>query len=363
MLKIGLIGNWGHHVHVLEETDAMGDASVVGIAPGFEGEDLSSLESRYGRTATRYADHLAMLSKEQPDWAIISTRLDRIAGLAMDAAGSGCHCICEKPLALNHGDLERLWSAVESSRTQCVAMLPNRNQPVLAAARLAVESGRIGRVKLLNARKSYKFSGNRTGWIAKRESYGGTLPWIGIHALDFIESVLPVPFAGLSAMHANVAHPQDPECEDICAMNLRFQNGALATVSVDYLRPPSAATHGDDWLRIVGTEGSIEAAMERSQCLIVDKDGHSEISSFPERQPYYPPLMRAFPRTELVGPADATRRSFYLTHIALCARDAADTGTIIDGLSPPWDRDLKGSAENNAGVQKYAALHQSGHRG
>jgi predicted dehydrogenase len=159
------------------------------------------------------------------------------------------------------------------------------------------------------------------------------LPWIGIHALDFIESVLPVPFASLSAMHANAAHPEDPECEDICTLNLRLENGALATVSVDYLRPKAAATHGDDWLRIVGTEGSVEAAMERSRCTIVDADGHREIVDFGERHPYYPPLIRGFPKAGSAGPGEATKRSFYLTHVALRARDAADTGTIVDDLA------------------------------
>jgi predicted dehydrogenase len=336
-VRVGIIGNWGHHVCVLEETDLCSDISIVGLAPGFEGEDLSSLHATSGPLAKQYENHLEMLSEQQPDVVLISTRLDRISDLAIDVANTGCHSICEKPLALNHGDLARMWEAVTANRTQCIAMLPNRSHPVLAAARCAVDAGRIGEVKLLNARKSYKFSGPRTGWLARRASYGGTLPWIGIHALDFIDSVAHVPFTSLSAFHANVAHPLDPECEDVCTMNLRLANGGLATVSVDYLRPPSASTHGDDWLRIVGTEGSIEAAMERNQILVLDRDGHGEIVPCAEREPYYPPLMRAFPKAGTAAPTEETSRSFYLTHVALSARDAADTGTLVDNLTPDWN--------------------------
>ncbi|TVQ22855.1 MAG: hypothetical protein EA382_11275 [Spirochaetaceae bacterium] len=107
------------------------------------------------------------------------------------------------------------------------ARICRRWRPGTATPRRAVESGRIGEVKLLNARKSYKFSGSRSGWIATRAGYGGTLPWIGIHALDFIDSVLPVPFTSLSAMHGNLAHPEDPECEDVCTINLRLESGTL----------------------------------------------------------------------------------------------------------------------------------------
>lgn len=335
-MNIALIGNWGHHVCVLEETDARPDFRIVGLAPGFEGEDLSSLHDKYGKTATLYRDPCHMLAEARPDVVIISTRLDRIAALAKDAARAGCHCICEKPLALDHRSLLELWQTVEANGTQCIAMLPNRNHPVLAAARRVVEAGDIGEVKLLNARKSYKFNNQRDAWLSRRATYGGTLPWIGIHALDFIHAVADVPFRRVSAMQANVAHPDHPECEDVCIMNLELANGAYATASIDYLRPKAAASHGDDWLRIVGSQGVIEAAMERGQCHVIDRNGHREITSFDQLEPYYIPIIRKCVAAGRAAPNEETSRSFTLTHVALRARDAADTGTIINDLTPPW---------------------------
>jgi predicted dehydrogenase len=335
-LKAGIIGNWGHHVCVLSEIDTMPKLSIVGMAPGYEGENLSSLTPRYGDTAIRYDDHRRMLAEQALDVVIISTRLDRIADLALDAARAGCHAICEKPLAIEHGALLRLWKAVAKSGSQCIAMLHNRNQPVLAAARQAVASGRIGDVKLINVRKSYKCPNEDAGWLGRRCTYGGTIPWIGIHALDFIEAVTGGSFSSVSAMHANVAHDRQPEREDICTMNLRLDSGAMATASIDYLRPASAGSHGDDWLRIVGTAGSIEAAMARQRMLILDADGTHEVTAFGAQAPYYPPLIRAFVDAGRAGPAAETRRAFALTHVALCARGAADNGTIADSLGGPW---------------------------
>jgi len=193
-------------------------------------------------------------------------------------------------------------------------------------------------VKLLNARKSYKFNNERPEWLRKRSSYGGTIPWIGIHALDFIDTVADLPFDTVSAMHANLAHPQHPEIEDTCTMNLKLENGALATVSVDYLRPLSAKSHGDDWIRIVGTEGIIEAGMGRGECTIIDSEGHSELVDFDKPQPYFTPLIRSFPKAGTGSPTEETRRSFYLTHVGLCARDAADTGNIITDLNAAWKK-------------------------
>jgi len=342
-MKLALIGNWGHHVHVLLETDEMADVTMAALAPGFTGEDLSSLQEKYSDAVT-YDDHRGMLEAVQPDVVIISTQLDLIPYLAIDAANAGCHSICEKPLATEHDALQKLWKAVVANRTQCIAMLSNRNQPVLAYAGNQIKAGRIGEVKLLNARKSYKFSNERAAWLRKRSTYGGTIPWIGIHALDFIDAVTDTSFCSVSAMHANAAHPQHPEIEDSCIMNIRCKNGALATASVDYLRPQSANCHGDDWLRIVGTEGILEVCMDRGQCTIIDSDGHSEIINFDEKQAYYAPLIRIFPKAGTAMPTEETRRSFNLTHVGLCARDAADTGTIVNDLSGPW---IKNQGEND----------------
>jgi len=335
-MNIAIIGNWGHHVCVLEETDLVPEARVVGLAPGIEGEDLGSLQKAYPDAVT-FGDHHAMLAESRPDVILISTRLDRIAPLAIDTANAGLHSICEKPLALTHENLRALWDAVVANRTQCLAMLSSRKQSVLAAAKALVESGRIGTVQLLNARKSYKCPDAPTGWLGRRETYGGTIPWVGIHALDFIAFAAGSPFRSVSAFHANVAHPLQPGREDICTMNLQLANGALATASIDYLRPQSAPSHGDDWLRIVGTEGSVEAAMERNSLTVFDADGVHEITEFAPRAPYFPDLIRSMPKPGSAGPTAETRQSFALTHTALCARDAADTCQTINDLRGPWD--------------------------
>jgi predicted dehydrogenase len=255
----------------------------------------------------------------------------------VDTAKAGFHSICEKPLALKHEDLRALWEAVVQNRTQCLAMLPNRTHPVFAAAKAMVDAGRIGEVKLFNARKSYKCANQQAGWLGQRSTYGGTLPWIGIHALDFIHAIAGCGFRSVSAMHANVAHDLQPEREDICTMTLLLENGAMATASIDYLRPQSAPSHGDDWLRIVGTEGSIEAAMERNCLTVFDATGVHEVTEFESRQPYFPPILQKLPRPGEGEPTIETRRSFALTHTALSARDAGDACRIITDLTGPWN--------------------------
>ena len=52
-----------------------------------------------------------------------------------------------------------------------------------------------------------------------------------------------------------------PACASQAAFVLTMQNGGVAAVTLDYLRPEAAPTHGDERLRIAGSEGVIETAL------------------------------------------------------------------------------------------------------
>ncbi len=324
-IKLAVIGAWGHFGEVLKETEKMPEVEIVGLAKVLPDDDFSKVQEKHSSAANAplYDDPGQLLAEQRPTIATVSTRLDLIAGLAIEAANAGCHLICEKPLAITTENLEKLWQAVETNGVQCLAMLNNRAHPILAAARKAIAAGEIGEVCLLNARKSYRF-GSRPEWFGRRDTYGGTIPWVGIHALDFIEAVTGSSFSSVAAAHANTAHPERPECEDVCTMTLKLENGAMATVSIDYLRPATAATHGDDWLRIVGSKGVIEAGMSRGQCAIITGDHPLRDLAPAAEQPYYAPRLRAMPPAGQGKPDAETRRGFALTHTALRAREAAD---------------------------------------
>jgi len=307
-----------------------------GMAPGLPGDDIEALRRSHiaARAAPIYPDHRKMLRETRPDLVIISTRLDRIAPLAIDAAGAGCHLICEKPLAIKHDTLIRLWEAVTAGGVQCFAMLTNSSHPALMAARHLVEHGRIGDVVLANARKSYKW-GERPDWFGRRELYGGTIGWIGIHGLDFIRFASGLEFTSVSAMQSNLAHPERPDCEDNCVLALGLSNGGHATVSVDFLRPNAAPTHGDDWIRVVGTRGVIEAHMARNSCTLVTEDESLHEVPLPESPGFLRPLLAALPARG-AAPVPDTLRAFLLTHVCLCARDAADRREVVEIPAGRW---------------------------
>ncbi len=61
-----------------------------------------------------------------------------------------------------------------------------------------------------------------------------------------------------SAWHGNNDHPDYPGFQDQAGVLFKLDNGGTAMTNLDYLRPEPAPTHGDDRLRIAGSEGVLE---------------------------------------------------------------------------------------------------------
>lgn len=311
-----LLGDWGHYGEVLREIEATGGEIVL---VGKAGDDAHP---------DCQAD--ALLRDLTPDFAIVSARPDRIAPLIALAASYGCHVVCEKPLALDIPALTSLRAAVAAAGVRVCAMLPNRARPALAAGVAAIRSGAIGKPVLLSARKTYKW-GKREEWFGDRAAYGGTIPWIGIHELDFIDAATGGdPVAEATAFHANLDHPGYPGCEDVCAISMRLRSGALASATLDYFRPDAPVAHGDDFLRVVGTRGELSIWIDRNRVELLEPGAAPRELALPAPTPYYTPWILGLPRRgERCAPDDRTLRAFRLTLEALRIRDAADTGQPI----------------------------------
>ena len=326
-----MIGTWGHGSGVLSALNQVPDeVKIVGLARGLPEDKPQELRERLkiSGAGTVYENAGHLLADAHPQVVIVSTRLDQIAPLAIVAAKAGCHLICEKPLALRHEDLDALYDAVKVANVQCLAILGNCAHPVLQAARKAVQAGLIGDIILCNARKSYKFGTGRPVWFGQRDLYGGTIPWLGAHGLDFIESATGLRFTAVAAMQGNMSHPEHPDCEDHCALILRLSNGGHATISLDFLRPNGAPSHGDDWLRVVGSRGVIEAYLERNTCTLITEDQSPVELPLPGPVNFFADLVRKL-RDNPKSLAEATLRAFHLTRVCLCARDSADRQQVI----------------------------------
>ena len=111
-------------------------------------------------------------------------------------------------------------------------------------------------------------------------------------------------------------------------MILGLSGGGHATVSVDLLRPDAAATHGDDWLRIVAPKRA-EASLDYGWLHVTTNAEAERRVPLPASQRYYADFLKSLAAAPAEPLAD-TRRAFELTHVCLTASDAAGEGRILE---------------------------------
>lgn len=312
-MNICIIGNSGHWGYARQE---LLNHTLVGIAPGFDGDDMSAaLETlkRYGVEAKIYEDYRELLSLA--DIAIVNTRFDLNARITAECLSKNVHVFSEKPLATTMEQLEMLRKAREQSRAMVIGMFGIRYSGWFLTVADAIKD--IGQIRLVNGQKSYKL-GLRPDFYKNREQFGGIIPWVAIHAIDWVCALTKARVLHMSALTNNLHNFGNGDLEMTALCQFQMENGILASVSADYYRPLTAPTHDDDRVRVVGTEGILEYA--GGVVTKIGKDGVIQLPMVQEENVFSLFLRRIAGEDVGVTPEE----SFYLTEIALKARDMAD---------------------------------------
>ena len=258
-----------------------------------------------------FSDWREMLVKTKADMAVVAPIFGLNADIIIQCAEMGINVFAEKPIATTLKQLDAVKRAVKAHKIRLCAMHYLRYTPTFYRAAEMVRAGAVGEVRMLTAQKSYKW-GRRPEWYSERELYGGTVPWIGIHAIDWIYA-----FTGKRFLSVTAESYGSPETAALC--QFRLEDGVIASVNLDYLRPSSAKTHGDDRVRCVGTDGVIEVT--EKEILLINDQGYQALAPTDA-----PELLTEFLSG---GNAVSPDEIFHLTRAALCARDAADTGRKV----------------------------------
>ena len=302
--KVCVIGTCGHVGQALRVLQARDDIDLCGVAPGspYEtvGEDFAEILPLFGNWRQ-------MLDEVRPALAVVSPVFGLTGEVIAACAERKISVFSEKPVAVTLPDLERVERAVKESGVAFCAMHYLRYAPAFYHAAEMVRAGAIGEVRLVTAQKSYKY-GTRPVWYGDRALYGGTIPWVGIHAIDWIYHFTGKRFLSVSAR----TFGKDPEMSAVCQFEL--EGGIPASINLDYYRPASAPTHDDDRIRVAGTEGVLEVCDGRIRLMNGEGVQTLEPTEAPEL------LTQFLDGGEVISPEEI----FYLTRVAILARDAAD---------------------------------------
>lgn len=151
--RVGVIGCRGigvQHAAGLVGLDNVELAAGCDLAPAMLQSFQAEWQSTWPKLAL-YTSHKEMLAKEQLDIVTIATSDHRHADLVVDAANAGAKGIfCEKPMATNLADADRMLAAAERNNTILSIDHTRRWFPLWRHLKEAVvDQGIIGKVQYL----------------------------------------------------------------------------------------------------------------------------------------------------------------------------------------------------------------------
>lgn len=236
---------------------------LVGLAdPSPAAQDLAAALS----TAC-YPDLETLLDKARPEGVIVATPNALHVDNALACIAAGVPVLVEKPLATDPAAGRALVDAAARAGVALLVGHHRRYNPVIAAAKAALDAGRIGRPVMVNAQT----------WLMKPDPYfdvawrrragAGPIQINLIHDIDLMRH-----FCGdIARVQAVASHAlRGFEVEDSAAVIVQFVNGAVGTLSVSdtavapwsweltAAENPDYPATGQSSYQIAGTLGALE---------------------------------------------------------------------------------------------------------
>lgn len=253
-IKWGIIGA-GDIVRrrVAPAINALGNSEFVAVARA-NAAMAESFAKEFG-TNRWYADWREMLLDEEIDAVYIATPVHLHAEQTIAAAEAGKHVLCEKPMALDVAECDRMIAACNANNVKLGIAYYRRFYPVLARVRELLAAGEIGQPSIAQI-NSFEYvpltADEDRGWfVDPAKSGGGPMMDFGCHRIEVLADLFGEVRSQKSIVTNNVF--SNRSVEDSAALLLEFERGPLASVTVTH-----AAIDPKDTLSIYGTKGSID---------------------------------------------------------------------------------------------------------
>ena len=196
------------------------------------------------------------LEKHKPDAVIVSNPTAYHLDVAIPAAQAGCAILLEKPVSHSLARLDILQDAVNQSGSKVLVGFQFRFHPGMLRAKQLIMDGEIGRIISAHVHFGeylpawHPWEDYRQGYAARADMGGGVV-LTQCHSLDY----LPWLVGKVESVWGFVAKLSDLEVDvdDTAKIGLRFVNGAMGSIHLDYNQQPPA-----HYFEVIGTKGSLQ---------------------------------------------------------------------------------------------------------
>lgn len=196
----------------------------------------------------------ALLAGSDADVVALTTPSGLHAAQAMTCAAAGRHVVTEKPMATRWQDGKAMVAACDAAGVRLFVVKQNRRNATVQLLKRAIDSGRFGRIHMVNVNvfwtrpQAYYDS---AAWRGTWEFDGGAFMNQASHYVDLLDWLVG-PVESVQAYTATLA--RNIEVEDSGVLAIRWRSGALGTMAVTMLTHPQ---NFEGSITVLGEKGTV----------------------------------------------------------------------------------------------------------
>jgi predicted dehydrogenase len=279
-IQLGIIGTGGMANHQADQFQKIKGVRLV-AACDVNAERVAAYASKYGIPRT-YTDYRELLDDPEVDAVSVVTSDTFHAPVSIAALKAGKHVLCEKPLAMNYEEAQRMVAAAKAARKINMVQMSYRSSGAWLQAQKLIQSGKLGQIVHFEASylQSWLVSTAWGDWKTESQwlwrldtskGSNGALGDIGVHIIDFATAVAG-DIAEVSCRTTTFTKIKGTkrlgytlDANDSAVIHCALANGALGVIHVTRFAP---GFHNRVFLRVHGTEGALEIDLDKSFTLL-----------------------------------------------------------------------------------------------
>ena len=231
---VGLGAMGRNHVRVWD--DAVDGVELVAVA---DPDPEAVRRATQGRAIRGFPGADEMLAAEQLDLVSVVTPTSLHLQTTLAALAAGAHVLVEKPIAATRGEGERMIAAAADAGRLLTVGHIERFNPAIRELRRRLAAGELGRI--------FEIHATRLGPFPARIRDVGVVVDLAPHDLDVMRFLLgsdPI------RLYAETERRIHTEHEDLFVGVMKFENGAVGVLDINWLTPTKRRT-----LSVTGERG------------------------------------------------------------------------------------------------------------
>jgi predicted dehydrogenase len=209
-----------NHARVYSE---LSEVELVGVA---DVNDVAAQRVARLRGTRPFGDYRDMLQECQPDIVSIAVPTQFHFQVVLDALDAGCHVLVEKPIAATVAEGNEMSARAKAKGLKLVIGHIVRFNPAVQMLKSQLDIGALGQIFQIRCR--------RLGPFPTRIQDVGVVIDLATHDLDIMSYLIG---SKVTRLYAETEQKIHSAYEDTLVGTIRFANGVLGSLNIDWLTP------------------------------------------------------------------------------------------------------------------------------